>query len=207
MRFRRWAALASLSAAFVSGCVTVPPRKPVVPADAGMLAEQAAREHALGGRQDWSLSGRLGISNSSDSRGNGSGSLSWDQHGDGYVFTVNGGFGYDYRLTGDAQGAVLEGVGKQPIRGRDAEALMLRAAGWAVPLSELRAWVLGLRANGSSAQLTFGADRLPAVLEQDGWRVEYRRWDTTHAQPLPSFVIASKPPYMVKLSIHAWTLK
>ncbi|HEX5304820.1 MAG TPA: lipoprotein insertase outer membrane protein LolB [Dyella sp.] len=195
-----------LGVAALSGCVSLPPRGKTVAADAGLMAAQAAREDALREVRDWSLDGRLGISNASDSRGNGSGSLSWRQQGDSYVFTVNGGFGYDYRLSGDAQGAVLEGAGKQPIRGADAEALMRRAAGWSVPLDALRAWVLGLRAPGSPAQISFGENRLPAVLEQDGWHVEYRAWDTTRQPALPTKVFASKPPYKVRLSINDWTL-
>ncbi|MGN6225871.1 MAG: lipoprotein insertase outer membrane protein LolB [Dyella sp.] len=196
-----------LGAAALSGCVSLPPRGPTVASDAGLMAAQAAREDALRTVSDWSLDGRLGISNASDSRGNGSGSLSWRQRGDSYVFTVNGGFGYDYRLSGDTQGAVLEGVGKQPIRGDDAEALMRKAAGWSVPLESLRAWVLGLRAPGSPAQIRFGTDRLPAVLDQDGWHVEYRAWDTSRQPALPTKVFASKPPYKVRLAVSNWTLR
>ncbi|MDE2316990.1 MAG: outer membrane lipoprotein LolB [Xanthomonadaceae bacterium] len=195
-----------LGVAALSGCVSLPPRGKTVATDAGLMAAQAAREDALREVRDWSLDGRLGISNASDSRGNGSGSLSWQQRGDSYVFTVNGGFGYDYRLSGDPRGAVLEGVGKQPIRGTDAEALMRKATGWSVPLQSLRAWVLGLRAPGSPAQLSFGTNRLPAALEQDGWHVEYRAWDTTRQPALPTRVFASKPPYKVRLSVNTWTL-
>ncbi|HET6431058.1 lipoprotein insertase outer membrane protein LolB [Dyella sp.] len=204
-RFRKLALCLGLAA--LSGCVSLPPRGKTVATDAGLVAAQAAREEALRQVHDWRLDGRLGISNASDSRGNGSGSLSWQQRGDSYVFTVNGGFGYDYRLSGDSRGAVLEGVGKQPIRGADAEALMRKAAGWSVPLASLRAWVLGLRATGAPAQITFGTDRLPAVLEQDGWRVEYRAWDNTRQPALPTKVFASKPPYKVRLSVSDWTLR
>lgn len=196
-----------LGVAALSGCVSLPPRGKTLSADASLMAAQAAREDALREVRDWSLDGRLGISNASDSRGNGSGSLSWQQRGDSYVFTVNGGFGHDYRLSGDPHGAVLEGMGRQPIRGTDAEVLMRKAAGWSVPLESLRAWVLGLRAPGSPAQISFGTDRLPAVLEQDGWHVEYRAWDTSRQPALPTKVFASKPPYKVRLSVNAWTLR
>ncbi len=207
MTRRAWKLALWMGLVALPGCVSLPPRGQTVATDAGLMAAQAAREDALREVHDWSLDGRLGISNASDSRGNGSGSLSWRQRGERYVFTVNGGFGYDYRLSGDPQSAVLEGVGKQPIRGADAEALMRRAAGWSVPLESLRAWVLGLRAPGSPAQLSFGTNRLPAVLEQDGWHVEYRAWDTSRQPALPTKVFASKPPYKVRLSVNTWTLQ
>jgi len=202
-----WRLALCLGVVALSGCVGLPPRGKTVATDASLMAAQSAREDALRDVRDWRLDGRLGITNARDSRGNGSGSLSWQQKGDSYVFTVNGGFGYDYRLSGDAQGAVLEGVGKQPIRGADAEALMRKAAGWSVPLEALRAWVLGLRVPGSPAQIIFGTDRLPAVLEQDGWHVEYRAWDTSRQPALPTKVFASKPPYKVRLSVNTWTLR
>ena len=100
----------------------------------------------------------------------------------------------------------MEGLDGGPIRGRDAESLMHRALGWDVPLRDLRAWVLGLRADGGPAELTFGADRLPASLLQDGWSVDYREWDTSRQPPLPKKLYAAKPPYKVKLVIESWQL-
>lgn len=192
--------------ALLSGCVSLPPRGKTLATDAGLLAAQSAREDALRKVKDWTLDGRLGISNASDSRGNGSGSLNWQQHGDSYVFTVNGGFGYDYRLSGGPAGAVLDGVGKQPLHGSDAETLMLKAVGWTVPMQALQAWVLGLRESGAPAQITFGTDRLPAAIDQDGWHVEYRAWDTSRQPAVPTKVFASKAPYTVRLSVQSWTL-
>ena len=207
MRSARWRVAATLSLLGLAGCASLPPPRVGMPGDAGQLLEQAAREQALGQLSDWHLEGRLGITNSADSRGSGSGSLSWTQQGGHYVFTVDGAFGNSFRLSGGPDGALLEGLGKQPLRDVDAEALMQRAVGWSVPLVELRAWVLGLRAAGSQAQVSYGADRLPAVLQQDGWRVEYRGWDTSRQPALPTFVVATKPPYAVRLAIKSWQLK
>ncbi len=202
--FTKAAALLSL---LLGGCVTLPPAGPTVATDATLLAQQARREAQLRPVQNWTLQGRIGVSNASDSRGDGSGSLNWVQRGDVYDFNVNGGFGYHYRLSGDARGSMLEGIGKTPIHGASAEQLMLRAVGWTVPLKDLRAWVLGLRASGSPARLSFGINHLPAVIEQDGWRVEYRAWDSTRTPALPSKVFAEKPPYRVRLSIQSMTLQ
>jgi outer membrane lipoprotein LolB len=81
---------------------------------------------------------------------------------------------------------------------------MRKALGWEVPLHELRAWVLGLRADGGPAEIRFGANRLPSLLQQDGWTVDYRDWDETRQPPLPTRVFAARPPYKVKLSIESW---
>jgi outer membrane lipoprotein LolB len=172
--------------------------------DAGLLAAQRAREQALAPLDRWVLQGRLGVSNGSDG---GSGNFSWSQDGEHYEFVLRAPVtGKSFRLSGDDQGALMEGLDGGPIRGRDAESLMHRALGWDVPLRELRAWVLGLRADGGPAELTFGADRLPASLLQDGWSVDYREWDTGHQPPLPKKLYAAKPPYKVKLVIESWQL-
>ncbi|EIL87216.1 outer membrane lipoprotein LolB [Rhodanobacter fulvus Jip2] len=172
--------------------------------DASLLAAQQARERVLAPVDRWVLQGRLGVSNGSDG---GSGSFSWSQDGDHYEFVLRAPVtGKSFRLSGDGHGALMEGLDGGPIRGRDAESLMHRALGWDVPLRDLRAWVLGLRADSGPAELTFGEDRLPATLLQDGWSVDYREWDTSRQPPLPKKLYATKPPYKVKLVIESWQL-
>jgi outer membrane lipoprotein LolB len=170
--------------------------------DAGLLDAQRAREQALARTDHWVLQGRLGVS---DGKDGGSGSFSWTQNGDRYEFVLRAPItGKSFRLSGDAGGALLEGLEPRPLRGPDAEALMRKALGWEVPLRDLRAWVLGLRADSGPAELDFGANRLPSLLQQDKWTVDYREWDTARTPPLPTKVYAERPPYKVKLSIESW---
>lgn len=170
--------------------------------DAGLLDAQRAREQALAGADHWLLQGRLGVS---DGHEGGSGSFSWSQDGDRYEFVLRAPVtGKSFRLSGGPDGALLEGLDGGPLRGSDAEALMRKALGWEVPLRDLRAWVLGLRADGGPAELRFGANRLPSLLQQDGWSVDYRAWDEARQPPLPTKVYAAKPPYKVRLSIESW---
>jgi len=173
--------------------------------DAAALAQQEAREQQLAHTDHWTLQGKLGVSNGKDA---GSGGFTWTQEGDRYEFIFRAPIsGKSYRLTGGPDGAELDGVDGGPQRGPDAEALMYRSLRWEVPLDELRAWVLGVRAQGAHAELSFGDDRLPSVLQQDGWTVTYPLWDTTHQPPLPAKVFAEKPPYKVKLAIESWSLQ
>jgi outer membrane lipoprotein LolB len=171
--------------------------------DTGMLNEQAMREQTLAHTDHWTLQGRLGVS---DGKTGGTGSFSWSQNGDQYEFVLRGPAisGMNFRLSGGADGALLEGLEPGPLRGPDAEALMRKALGWEVPLRDLRAWVLGLRADNGQAELSFGADRLPSLLQQDGWTVDYREWDEARQPPLPKRVFAQKLPYKVRLSIESW---
>jgi len=170
--------------------------------DAGLLNAQRMREQSLAHADHWVLQGRLGVS---DGKDGGSGSFSWTQNGDQYEFVLRAPItGKSFRLSGGADGALLEGLEPGPLRGPDAEALMRKALGWEVPLRDLRAWVLGLRADSGPAELSFGTDRLPSLLQQDGWAVDYREWDGSRQPPLPKKVYAEKLPYKVKLSIESW---
>jgi outer membrane lipoprotein LolB len=171
--------------------------------DAAQLAAQQSREQSLAHADHWVMQGRLGVS---DDKNGGSGSFSWTQNVDHYEFVLRGPAisGADFRLSGGPDGAQLEGLKSGPISGPDAEALMRKALGWEVPLRDLRAWVLGLRADSGAAELSFGDNKLPSLLVQDGWSVEYREWDTTRQPALPTKVYASRPPYKVKLSIESW---
>jgi outer membrane lipoprotein LolB len=174
--------------------------------DAGLLNAQQAREQALAHADHWVLEGRLGVS---DGKQSGTGSFSWTQNGDHYVFVMRGPTlsGADFRLSGGPDGALLEGLKSGPLQGPDAEALMHKALGWDVPLRDLRAWALGLRADSGPAELIFGTDRLPAQLQQDGWTVEYPEWDEGRQPPLPKKVFAANPPYKVRLSIDSWSFQ
>lgn len=196
--------LAALLPMLLAACVTAPPARII--GDASLLKAQARREQQLAQADHWTLQGRLGVSNGKDG---GSGSFSWTQDGDHYEFELRGPSisGANFRLSGGPDGALLEGLKGGPLRGPDAEALMHKALGWDVPLRDLRAWVLGLRADGGPADLRFGEDRLPALLQQDGWAVDYREWDASRQPPLPKKVYADKPPYKVRLSIESWQFR
>jgi len=160
--------------------------------DASQLAAQQSREQSLARADHWVMQGRLGVS---DGKEGGSGSFSWTQNGSHYEFVLRG---------PAISGAQLEGLKSGPITGPDAEALMRKALGWEVPLRDLQAWVLGLRADSGAAEVSFGDNKLPSLLLQDGWSVEYREWDTTRQPALPTKVYATKLPYKVKLSIESW---
>ncbi len=185
----------------LAGCAPVPVRLPGTPTE---LAAQAAREQALAQQHDWALSARFAASNG---RHGGSGGLDWRQTGDRYRFTLRAPVtGKTIELRGGPRGAELLGVGHSPRVGADADSVLSAEFGWRIPVADLAWWVRGLRAPGSRARLTFGADGLPATLDQDGWRVEFKDWYAERTPPLPRKVFASHAPFSVRLLIEQWTL-
>lgn len=193
-----WIATASL-AVLLASCAT-PRLKP----DAGLMSAQEQRERILRAETAWSLSARLAISGPQDS---GSGSLDWSQDGTGFRFSVSAPVtGKTWTLVGDEGHAELSGLREQPILATDAAGLLQRELGWNVPVRELAAWVRGLRAAGP-ARVVFRADGLPAEFIQDGWKIEYRDYDTNRQPALPLRIFASKGDYRVRLAIRNWDLR
>jgi outer membrane lipoprotein LolB len=166
-------------------------------------AAQAAREAQLEPRTQWTLNAHIGVSNGKDG---GSGDLEWVQRGDSYDFAVHAPVtGRTWKLSGDAHGAILEGVDPQPDADSDPERLLHTRLGWDVPLANLGAWVRGLRAANSSATVEYDAQNLPAVIQQAGWKVEYRDWLTDRDPPLPRKLFASRGSARVRVAIESWT--
>jgi len=193
----RAVARTGLLAVFVLAGCAAPRIKP----DADLLARQDARERALATQRTWQLEGRLGVS---DGRDGGSGSLQWRQDGDAFHFSVHAPVtGKTWVLSGDPGHATLSGLREQPIEGADAAKLLERELGWHVPVAELTDWVRAARARGE-ARIEFRSDGLPAVIEQDGWKIEYPDYDSASQPPLPRRIFASRGDYRVRLSVSQW---
>lgn len=166
-------------------------------------AAQDAREAALASRTHWALDAHIAVSTDRDSN---SGELDWRQTGESYVFSVRGPItGKTLKLSGDARHAVLEGVDAKPREDSDVQRLLRERIGWDVPLASLRAWVRGLRAPGTPAQLQYNEQDLPALIEQDGWKIEYRDWFVDRTPALPRIVFASHGTTRVKMAIETWS--
>jgi outer membrane lipoprotein LolB len=193
---------------FVRGCIVsiaialaacAPVRLRETPA---AQAGQSARETQLKSRTHWTINAHISVSNGKDG---GSGDLVWTQQGDRYDFTVHAPVtGRTWKLSGDAHRAVLEGVDPQPDTDSDPERLLRERLGWDVPLTQLSAWVRGMRGSGSS-KVEYDAQNLPALIEQAGWKVEYRDWLGDRDPPLPRKLFASRGNARVRVAIESWS--
>jgi outer membrane lipoprotein LolB len=191
-----WRGCALLTLLALTACAPVRVRE--TPA---AQAAQAAREAQLQPRTDWTITAHIGVSTGNDG---GSGDLVWTQHADRYSFTVRAPVtGRTWKLSGGADGAVLEGLDAQTYRDSDPERLLHDHLGWQVPLADLGAWVRGIRAPGA-AQIQYDAQNLPALIEQGGWKVEYRDWLNDRDPPLPRKLFASRGDARVRMAIEKW---
>ncbi len=138
-------------------------------------AQQAKRIATLSTRQQWSLQGRVALSNG---RNGGSGHVEWRQDGPRYSLNLSAPVTrQSWRLSGDANAARLEGLSGGPREDASAETLLRDATGWVVPVAALASWVRGeADATLPPATLQFGPDGHLSQLQQAGWTIDYSDW-------------------------------
>ncbi|MGY0613304.1 MULTISPECIES: lipoprotein insertase outer membrane protein LolB [unclassified Luteimonas] len=170
-------------------------------------AIQAGRAQALAAMPAWQLAGRAAITRGA--RG-GSGRIEWRQDGAAIEIALAAPVTrQSWRLSVDAGGARLEGMEGGTRTGPDGQRLLLEATGLDVPVGALGAWLRGLPADEAEhgpARMDFGADLLPARLEQAGWTIEFRRWgEAGGGHPaLPLRIDAGRGDAGVRLVVDDW---
>jgi outer membrane lipoprotein LolB len=190
-------ALAIGTLLFVAGCAPAPTR-PVAAADEGA---QQAREALLARQADWGFRGRIALSQGSNG---GNAGIHWRQQGAEFDVELTAPItAQRWRLHSHAGQVSLEGMEGGVRTGADAEALLQEATGWRIPVRAMAAWARGARATGSTAELGVDPQARPALLQQDGWTIEYRAW-FEGMPPLPQKVFARQGDASVRLVVDAW---
>jgi len=205
--------MAAALAALLAACAAPPARPDLTPAQKAAAEDaQTVREQALRADGEWSLAGRIAVSNQGKG---GSGRIEWHQDGARYLVSLSAPVTrQSWRLSGDRDHALLEGLDGGPRSGSDARLLLLQATGWDIPVAALAEWVRGARAQAlGPARLEYGAGGLPWRIEQGGWRIEYV-WPEPDpgAEPLagaatpalPSRLEATRGEATVKLIVDEW---
>ncbi|MEJ7746772.1 MAG: lipoprotein insertase outer membrane protein LolB [Luteimonas sp.] len=178
-----------------------PPLDPAVAA-----ARQAQREAELAPLVAWSLQGRVALSNGRDG---GSGRIDWKQDGARYEVALSAPVTrQSWRLSGDANGAQLEGLEGGTRKGSDATSLLLEATRWEIPVTALASWARGIRADAShgTATIRYGSDGRLARIEQGEWVIDYSDWRASGVPniELPQRLNASRGDARVRLIVDRW---
>lgn len=166
-------------------------------------ASQLERESRLRQRGEWSLAGRIAVSN--EGKG-GSGRVEWEQAGPRFEVSLSAPVTrQSWRVTGDGSGAQLEGLDGGVRSGSDARLLLLQATGWDIPVIALADWVRGLRAAElGPGTVIFGTDMRPARIEQGGWAIDYEWPPESAPDALPARLDARRGEARVRLIIDEW---
>jgi outer membrane lipoprotein LolB len=179
----------------LAGCASAPPRP------TGSLIDI---EHV----QQWQARGRIGVSSAG---GGGSGSFEWAQRNDVAKVQIRGpvgigsvnlmikGSGPEHELelqTGD--GVTLES--------NAAWAELEARLGASLPAWQFQYWLLGRAAPGPH-QWSGSQEEGAAVLEQQGWRIDYQRYSDESGAKLPTRLRAMNGDTRVRIVIDRWQLE
>jgi outer membrane lipoprotein LolB len=190
------ASLALVFALMAAACAPVATR----PTTAAEETVQQAREARLAQKPDWSFRGRVALSQGNQG---GNAGIRWRQRGAEYDIELTAPItGQRWHLQSQDGRVSLEGLEGGRREGSDAEALLLEATGWRIPVASMSAWARGARAPGPS-ELRVDPGSLPATLVQDGWTIEYRAW-LPGEPPLPQKLFARRGDASVRLVVESW---
>lgn len=197
--------IVALCALLLAACAAQPVREALPPITGTPEAHQARREAMLANTMQWSLQGRVALSNGRDG---GSGRIDWQQDGDRYDVALSAPVTrQSWRLSGDETGAQLEGLEGGTRIGQDPAELLRKATRWEIPVTALSSWARGLRADARHGPATvhYAADGRLGRVEQAGWIIDYSDW---RADPegveLPGRLNASKGEAKVRLIVDRW---
>ena len=193
-----------LATALVAGCTGAPVRAPAPAVEAGQArATQQARQDRLDAISHWSMHGRIAVSVGDKG---GSGRLDWQQEGVGYRIALSAPVTrQSWQLAVQPGGATLDGLEGGPHSGPDAEALLMQATGWPIPVDAMAWWVRGLP-SPEGGEMSFGADGRLQRLVAGGWTVDYQEWQSAAGgwPEMPRRLQASREGARVRLVVDRW---
>tara|TARA_R110002110_G_scaffold121431_1_gene297147 strand:- start:4605 stop:5153 length:549 start_codon:yes stop_codon:yes gene_type:complete len=161
-------------------------------------------EKQLKNIHQWKMEGRIAATHGQEG---GNASFVWNQMGDSYQIRFFGPFGAgSIYVTGSPnQVSVVDGNGKHH-QARTPEELMQKVAGWQLPISGIRYWILGLPnpAATISGRLLNQKGHL-SQLTQLNWIVNYDRYNLNKSPGIPAKIQMHNQNYKVKLIIKDWS--
>jgi outer membrane lipoprotein LolB len=189
-----------MSALWLASCATTPSAT----APQNKSAAWDDRVQTLSGIQDWDLNALIAIRARADGD---SASLRWQQKKQNYTLNLFGPLGTNsFILRGEPGKVTLQNPKGQTFSAKTPELLVAQQTGWQLPVSYLSYWIRGLPVPNIPAEKHFDAYNHLSELTQEGWKVQFLRYTSTHHIDLPSKIFINSPTLSVKIIISQWQL-
>lgn len=183
---------------------------PAIKPDAAARLDWKQQQQVLNNIQQWTINGRIAVQTRDDG---GQADFTWKlKNLTDYNIRLQAPLGAGTTwIESRAQGVSLKTSGGDEMYDSDVDALIQRLNGWQLPVSGLRYWVRGLPSPSSDYEVTEWNDNgLPAVVIQDGWRIEFRKHKDVSGLTLPKklFInrIGLEEEVDVRLIIRQWVI-
>lgn len=191
-----------LVALLQAGCASVPEPPPVEHPD--LVWQQRRAE--LSRIAYWHLTGRVAVTNGDEAWHI---NMDWKQEGDDYQILLNGPFGAGkVKLIGNAQGVELHDSDNHTFYSDNPATLLRERTGVSMPVEGLRYWIVGLNTPQQKDPPKLDPQGRLAYLEDDHWRVKFRRYIEVNGLSLPEKIFIARPEQEidVRLVIDEWKL-
>jgi outer membrane lipoprotein LolB len=176
----------------LAGCKT-PQVRPTVP-----LSPWSERVAALAHARTWQLDGRAAAALGQQGW---QASLDWRQSGDSSELHLAGPLGIGALvLDMSPDGLALNGAPPSPATAAQLEARL----GFALPLENLRFWLLGIPNPDAPFELTRNALDRAQHLSQAGWSIDYDQYRPQDGDQLPARIVLSRPGARVRIAVDRW---
>lgn len=153
--------------------------------------------------EQWQMSGKLGIWTAETKE---SAQMNWLQCGQNYQIRLSGPLGIGaVIIDGDKDEVTISQAGKDPWTEETPEDLMEKI-GWNLPVSSLFHWLRMRPTPNEPFEEKRDTDERLVELSQQGWLVEYQRYQNSETGLLPALIQIKDADIRAKFIISDWDL-
>jgi outer membrane lipoprotein LolB len=188
---------------WLSSCATVSnqPTAPTTPTQTW-----GSRVDTLSGVQDWDMNALIAIRNS-QKKTDLTANMQWQQHQKNYTILLFGPLGTgSAKLTGAPGNVTLQTADGKTFNAPTPETLLAQQTNWDLPVSNLYYWIRGLPVPSLPAKKQFDAENRLIDLQQQGWRIQFLNYTSTHQVDLPRKIFIYNTETNVKIIINEWKI-
>ena len=185
---------------FLAGC-GIKPQKDFTATEIQQLRD--AKQQRLHQLTHWKINGSIAAYSEKEDW---SARFNWQQHQQDYTLRLNAPLGQGMvKLSGNDQGVILK-TADRTLQADSPEALLRDDAGISMPVSYLYYWMRGLSVPNITTTKLWNKQHHLSVLEQDGWHVEFIKYEQWGSLLLPKKLIIKNQQYYAKVVISNWEL-
>jgi outer membrane lipoprotein LolB len=163
------------------------------------------RREALQSLHDWRVIGRIGVTSEQEGWHAG---LYWNQRGSAYAINLIGPLGQGrVRIWGDGRSVSVQTADGRVLSAADPEQLLAATMDMRLPVSGLIYWIRGLPDPNQQSELTGDKAGRLIRLEQNGWMIDYLRYEQIAGLELPTRIRARQNDLTVQLVVSRWDLQ
>ncbi|WP_052691904.1 lipoprotein insertase outer membrane protein LolB [Teredinibacter purpureus] len=154
--------------------------------------------------ENWQVEGKLAIRYGKTAH---SAHFDWYNWGDDYRIRIRGPLGQGNAKLEKQRGKIRLFADGTEQSASSAEELLTMNLGWAFPVSAMKWWVRGLPSPNAAIDAKHENEKHQLTsLQQEGWTIEYKRYQALDHLTLPAKMVASRDNITLTLLLKKWEL-